>query len=179
MRVAVSPHYPLEMALEVCKATGVVEGQVYVLGRLGNHKEALKIMLEEMRDVKGAVEFVRTCRGSVELWLELLARVVQTPEMVESLLQYVSASPLGFGLDTVELVRQLPDSMGHGVGKLRHSLVGLLRQAANERELTNDAVAAGQADCMALLRERHRLLQLGLPQLRPQPEAERAHPLDK
>ena len=59
-----SPHYPLELALETCREHGLVAEQVYVLGRMGAHREALALMLAELEDIEGAVEFVRaSARG--------------------------------------------------------------------------------------------------------------------
>lgn len=65
------------MALDVCKSHGLVEGQVFVLGRMGAHSEALHLMLASlhgMRDaelanaVLGAIDFVRQRPQESELW---------------------------------------------------------------------------------------------------------------
>ena len=156
-----SPHFPLEMGLETCVAHGLVEGQVYVLGRMGAHRESLALMLESLGDVKGAVDFVRSS-ADAELWGALLEHAMQRPETARALLAYVSEEPLR-SFDTASLVRQLPD--GLEVADLPKRLGAVLAQAANELELTASAVAAAHADRGRLLKERHRLLQGGAPRV--------------
>jgi hypothetical protein len=64
-----SPHYPLEVALDVCRRHQLIEGQVFVLGRLGAHAEALRLMLESSQgDLRAALDFVRQRPQEVELW---------------------------------------------------------------------------------------------------------------
>jgi hypothetical protein len=64
-----SPHYPLEVALDVCRRHQLIEGQVFVLGRLGAHAEALRLMLESSQgDLRAAIDFVRQRPQEVELW---------------------------------------------------------------------------------------------------------------
>ena len=41
-----SPHYNLDAALEVCRRHRLVDGEVFVLARLGNHRDALALILE-------------------------------------------------------------------------------------------------------------------------------------
>ena len=50
-----SPHYPLDLALEVCRESSLVHEQVFVLGRMGAHREALKLMLHELEEVENGV----------------------------------------------------------------------------------------------------------------------------
>ena len=74
----------------------------------------------------------------------------------------MSAEPLRT-LDTVELVRQLPGELTVGSGKRSRRLAALLTQAASEFEMVDSAVSVSEADCLALLRKKHMLLQSGTP----------------
>lgn len=154
-----SPHYPLELALEVCREHGLVEEQVYVLGRMGAHREALALMLGSLQDIKGAVDFVRQSRDP-ELWQALLTHAMPSPPLLEALLRHVSEEPLRT-LDTLTLVQQLPQSTE--IRDLPQYLAALLAQANAKLELTRAALNVAHADHAALLRERHRLVQLGTP----------------
>jgi hypothetical protein len=138
---------------------------------MGAHKEALRLILEVLCDVKGAIDFVKaqgTVDGSPaaaeqapseELWHELLDRAMRQPAMVELVVSHVAAEPIR-SLDTVELVRRLPPDLPFGGASLHAgSATRLLEQAVSEVHITSAAVTVGEADCMRLLRERHELLQ--------------------
>ena len=153
-----SPHYPLELALETCREHGLVAEQVYVLGRMGAHREALALMLAELEDIEGAVEFVRASREG-ELWKTLLSHALSSPSLAAKLLEHVSKEPLRT-LDTLTLVRELPD--GIDTATLPRHLAGLIKQAGAQLELTRASLDVAHADRVALLRERHRLMQAPL-----------------
>lgn len=152
-----SPHYPLELALEVCREHELVQEQVYVLGRMGAHREALGLMLGSLKDIKGAIDFVRQSREP-ELWQALLTHAMASPSLVDALLLHVSEEPLRT-LDTLALVQQLPESTE--IPMLPQRLASLLAQAGAKVELLRSAVDVAHADHAALLRERHRLVQRG------------------
>ncbi|CAE7239366.1 Vps41, partial [Symbiodinium sp. KB8] len=52
-----SERYPLDQALEVCQRKGLRQEVAYLLGRAGRVADALRILLEEVGDVRQAVEF--------------------------------------------------------------------------------------------------------------------------
>lgn len=137
--------------------------QVYVLGRMGAHREALALMLTSLQDIKGAVEFVRTSREP-ELWQTLLSHAMASPPLVEDLLLHVSAEPLRT-LDTLALVQQLPEAPE--IPLLPQRLAAILSQAGAKLELTRAALDVAHADCGTLLRERHQLMQRGMTVLPP------------
>ena len=153
-----SPHYPLDLALEVCRKHSLVEEQVYVLSRMGAHREALKLMLDRKGDMRGALAFVHASREQPDLWQTLVAHAVASPQLTASLLEHVSAEPL-VTLDTLSLVQQLPD--GATIDELPQKLTALCEQGNSQLELTRAALAVAHADRAALLRERHRLAQQG------------------
>jgi len=155
-----SPHYPLDMALDVCKAHGLVQGQVFVLGRMGANSEALHLMLEALQDVKGAIDFVRQRPQETELWQALLGHAMQQEAMREALLEHVAAEPLGIGLDMQMLVRALPE--GVAVNALPQRLLSLVRQAIAQEQLLAGAVKAAEADAVTLMKNRHALRMRGI-----------------
>lgn len=46
-----SSFYPLEKAYETCKARGLTREVVFILGRMGNAREALGLIIEELHDM--------------------------------------------------------------------------------------------------------------------------------
>ena len=58
----------------MCEQRGLVRESVYVLGRMGSAEKALRLIVEGLRDVGQAVEFVQLQqRGDEELWGQLIA----------------------------------------------------------------------------------------------------------
>jgi hypothetical protein len=57
-----SSYYTLEEALKVCQERELVPEQVFVLGRMGNNKAALTLIIEKMDDVNR----VRTFLGRID-----------------------------------------------------------------------------------------------------------------
>lgn len=132
--------------------------QVYLLSRMGAQRDALLLVLNELRDIPAAVDFVRQSGGDAELWQALLTHAMASAPLAQSLLEHVAADPLRT-LDTLALVRQLPD--GVSFPGLPTQLTALLVQADAQFSLARSALGAAHADRASLLRERHRLVQRG------------------
>ena len=46
-----SQWYPLEAALQVCTARGLVREQVFILGRMGSADQALHLIIQRLADI--------------------------------------------------------------------------------------------------------------------------------
>ena len=46
----------------MCERQALSEARVFVLGRMGRNEDALALMLQQMRDLPGAIEFVQATR---------------------------------------------------------------------------------------------------------------------
>ena len=46
-----SQWYPLEAALQVCTAQGLVREQVFILGRMGSAQQALHLIIQRLADI--------------------------------------------------------------------------------------------------------------------------------
>ncbi|KAE8691820.1 Vacuolar protein sorting-associated protein 41-like protein [Hibiscus syriacus] len=66
-----SQHYTLEKAYEICARKDLLREQVFILGRMGNSKQALAVIINELGDIEEAVEFV-TMQHDDDLWEELI-----------------------------------------------------------------------------------------------------------
>ena len=100
-----SNHYQLEEALATCEHHGLVDEMVYILGRMGNNKRALRIIIERQGDTARAMEFVRRQRDH-ELWEELMSLGLESPDLMGTLLDHVG----GF-VDPRELLQRVPAGM--------------------------------------------------------------------
>ncbi|KAG6883937.1 hypothetical protein C0993_002682 [Termitomyces sp. T159_Od127] len=66
-----SNYYNLEMAYDVCHERDLVPEMVFLLGRMGNNKKALMLIIERLGDVQRAIEFAKE-QGDDDLWEDLL-----------------------------------------------------------------------------------------------------------
>ena len=100
-----SQHYTLEKAYEICTKKELLKEQVFILGRMGNSKQALAVIINKLGDIKEAVEFV-TMQNDDELWEELIKQCIDKPEMVGMLLEHTVGN-----LDPLYIVNKVPNGL--------------------------------------------------------------------
>ena len=66
-----SSSYDLELAYTICQERDLVPEMVFLLGRMGNNKKALTLIIERLGDVQRAIEFAKE-QGDDDLWEDLL-----------------------------------------------------------------------------------------------------------
>lgn len=76
------------------------------MGGQENIKEALTIIIEQLKDVKKAIEFVER-EGDEALWVDLIDACVQQPNLVRDLLEHAGKHTV----DTVQLIRKITPGM--------------------------------------------------------------------
>ncbi len=54
-----SEHYKMDKALDICKQRNLMKEVVFLLGRGGNRREALKVIIKEQKDIFQAIEFCK------------------------------------------------------------------------------------------------------------------------
>ncbi|XP_051220094.1 vacuolar protein sorting-associated protein 41 homolog isoform X1 [Lolium perenne] len=138
-----SQHYRLDKAYEIFSRRELVREQVFVLGRMGNAKEALSTIINKLEDIQEAVEFV-TEQHDDELWEELIKQCLQKPEMVGMLLEHTVGN-----LDPLYIVNLVPD--GLEIPKLRDRLVKIVTDYRTETSLRNGCNDILKTDCVNLL----------------------------
>ncbi len=85
-----STYYSLEKALIVCEKNGLVREQVYILGRMGDTKKALALIVDGLGDIDQAIEFVQSQRDD-DLWDEVINKSLKSPHLVGALLERIGA----------------------------------------------------------------------------------------
>jgi len=78
-----SHDYNLEAAHRLCRDRGLFAEVVFLTARMGNAKEALSLILTEMKDIEEAIRFVQSQKDE-ELWELLIAHSVSKKEHVVS-----------------------------------------------------------------------------------------------
>ncbi|KAG7303143.1 hypothetical protein JYU34_013175 [Plutella xylostella] len=113
-----SDNYPIQEALDVCQSNQLHPETVFLLGRIGNTREALSIIIEQLDDVAQAIDFCQQ-HDDRELWEQLILRAVRRPRHLALLLRRV-----GTHVDPRALLRHIP--RGAAVPDLKHALAQML-----------------------------------------------------
>ncbi|XP_050502655.1 vacuolar protein sorting-associated protein 41 homolog [Diabrotica virgifera virgifera] len=115
-----SDHYPIQEALDICQKEKYYPEMVYLLGRIGDTKEALALIVDELKDMQHAVAFCQEHDDS-DLWEDLIDRCVTEPEFVTFLLQSI-----GSYVDPTMLILKIKKDTQ--IPGLKNSLVKMLNQ---------------------------------------------------
>ncbi|XP_072932333.1 vacuolar protein sorting-associated protein 41 homolog [Epargyreus clarus] len=83
-----SDNYPIQEALDVCQSNEFYPEMVFLLGRIGNTREALQIIIEKLDDINQAINFCQE-HNDKELWTDLIKQTVDKPECVTLLLKRI------------------------------------------------------------------------------------------
>ncbi|KAL6575787.1 Vacuolar protein sorting-associated protein 41 [Orobanche hederae] len=100
-----SQHYTLGKAHEICVQRDLLREQVFILGRMGNSKQALAVIINKLGDIEEAIEFV-SMQHDDELWEELIKQCLNKPEMVGVLLEHTVGN-----LDPLYIVSMVPNGL--------------------------------------------------------------------
>ena len=84
-------NYNLEKAAQVCESLGYIPELVYILGKVGQNKRALKLVLEDLQDPDQAIEFAKQ-QNDQELWDDLLDYCLTRPLYLKTLLDKASGA---------------------------------------------------------------------------------------
>uniref|UniRef100_A0A7R9YQY0 Vps41 beta-propeller domain-containing protein n=1 Tax=Chlamydomonas euryale TaxID=1486919 RepID=A0A7R9YQY0_9CHLO len=143
--LAASQYYPLEGALTICQQRGLVAEQVYILGRMGNSRQALHIIIEKLGDVPQAIDFVRS-QCDEELWDYLITWALGSSETTGSLMDHAGGS-----INPLLLLRRLP--RGLEVPRLRDRIRTIIGDFRTQTSLHEGCNAILHSDCMHLMQK--------------------------
>ncbi|XP_010488571.1 PREDICTED: vacuolar protein sorting-associated protein 41 homolog [Camelina sativa] len=138
-----SQHYKLEKAYELCVKKDFLREQVFVLGRMGNAKQALAVIINKLGDIEEAVEFV-SLQHDDDLWEELIKQCLNKPEMVGLLLEHTVGN-----LDPLYIVNMVPN--GLEIPRLRDRLVKIVTDYRTETSLRHGCNDILKTDIVNLL----------------------------
>ncbi|GIL59328.1 hypothetical protein Vafri_14226 [Volvox africanus] len=138
-----SQYYSLEAALAICEARGLVSEQVFVLGRMGNADQALRLIIDRLGDIPRAIDFVVGQRDD-ELWGRLIDWALGSSETTGALLDCI-----GGYVDPLLLVRRIPRGMR--VERLRDRLRAIIADYRTQTSLREGCNAILRSDCRHLL----------------------------
>lgn len=138
-----SNYYPLQAALEVCQMHHLTPEMVFLLGRMGNTKQALQLITSVLQDIDRAIEFCKE-HDDKDLWEDLIVYSLKNPEFVNALLQNI-----GTHVDTIVIIKRIEKDMI--IPGLRDSLVKILQDHTLQVSLREDCKKILVSDCFNLL----------------------------
>ncbi|PPQ94822.1 hypothetical protein CVT25_007459 [Psilocybe cyanescens] len=114
-----SSSYNLEMAYKECQERDLVTEMVFLLGRMGNNKKALTLIIERLGDVHRAIDFAKE-QGDDDLWEDLLKYSETRPAFIRGLLENV-----GVEISPIRLIRRIKN--GLEIPGLKEALIKILQ----------------------------------------------------
>jgi len=110
--------YNLDRASQVCETKHYIPELVYLLGKTGQTKRALFLIIKELDDVSGAIAFTKE---NPDLWDDLLDYSMDKPPFIRALL-----SEVGTSIDPINLIRRIPD--GLEIDGLKDGISNMVRE---------------------------------------------------
>ncbi|EIW76424.1 vacuolar protein sorting-associated protein 41 [Coniophora puteana RWD-64-598 SS2] len=143
-----SNYYNLEAAYKACGERDLVPEMVFLLGRMGNNKQALTLIIERLGDVERAIEFAKE-QADDDLWEDLLKYSETRPAFIRGLLENV-----GVEIDPVRLVRRIKN--GLEIPGLKDALIKILHDFHLQISLLEGCQTILEGDGAYLTRVRQR-----------------------
>ena len=114
-----SNYYQLERALKACEERDYIDEMVFLLGRMGNNKKALSLIIDKMNDIKKAIDFAKD-ENDADLWQDLINLSLDKPAFIKELLFNI-----GTHVDPIDLIKRIQP--GLKIPGLRDALVKILQ----------------------------------------------------
>jgi len=150
-----SDHYPIQEALDTCQKRGYTPEMIFLLARMGNTCDALRLIMKQLNDIHQAIEFCKRY-DDPELWEQLIGYSVAQPEFINVLLRNI-----GTHVDPRLLIQKI--EYGTEVPGLRDSLVKILHDYNLQISLQEESQKILVSDCFSLHERLVRIHQRGIP----------------
>ncbi|KAK4049400.1 Vacuolar protein sorting-associated protein 41 [Microbotryomycetes sp. JL201] len=139
--------YSLEKAYEVCDKNDLVPEMVFLLGRMGDNRRALNLIIDRLGDVQRAVDFAKE-QNDAELWEDLLKYSETRPNFIRGLLDNV-----GPEIEPIKLIRRIQN--GLEIPGLKPALIKILQDFNLQVSLMEGCKNILYSDCRDLALRLH------------------------
>ncbi|KAJ7062940.1 vacuolar assembling protein VPS41 [Mycena amicta] len=143
-----SNDYNLEKAYKICEERNLVPELVFLLGRMGNNKQALTLIIERLGDVHRAIDFAKE-QNDDDLWEDLLRYSETRPTFIRGLLENV-----GPEISPIRLIRRIKN--GLEIPGLQEALVKILQDFHLQISLLEGCQAILNGDSSDFARKLHK-----------------------
>jgi len=137
-----STFYNLDKAYQICQDLNFVPEMVYLLGRMGNNRKALFLIIDRIGDVHRAIEFAKE-QNDDDLWEDLLRYSETRPAFIRGLLDNV-----GSEIDPIRLIRRIQN--GLEIPELKASIIKILHDFHLQISLIEGCRSIMFSDCRDL-----------------------------
>jgi len=138
---------PLETALAECerrRPQPLYDEMVYILGRMGDTRRALSLLLHHVHSVDRAIQFLES--HDKDLWYQLIDYSLQHEEFLTGLLEHAGR----YNVDLPGLVKKIPEGMK--VDGLRDKLVKIISDFHFQVSLHQGSTKILETDVLDLMR---------------------------
>jgi hypothetical protein len=143
-----SSYYSLEAAYRICTERDLVPVMVFLLGRMGDNKKALYLIIERLGDVNRAIDFAKD-QNDHDLWEDLLKYSETRPPFIRGLLENVGAE-----INPIRLIRRIKN--GLEIPGLKPALIKILQDFHLQISLLEGCQAILHGDRSDLAQRLHR-----------------------
>ncbi|KAI8921093.1 hypothetical protein DFJ77DRAFT_448518 [Powellomyces hirtus] len=150
----VSNSYSVQKAYEVCEMRDLVPEMVFLLGKMGDNRRALNLIIERLGDVKRAIEFAKE-QNDDELWEDLLKYSMDKPSFIVGMLEN-----LGAHINPVRVVERIPN--GLEIIGLKDALIKIMTDYGIQLSLREGCEKILVSDTVELLETLYRAQRRGL-----------------
>ncbi|CCJ29120.1 unnamed protein product [Pneumocystis jirovecii] len=137
--------YSLEKAYKVCELRDYIPEQVFILGRMGNNKKALILIIEKLNDVDQAIEFAKIQKDD-DLWEDLIIYSLNNPIFICRLLENA-----GSAIDPIKFIKRIPE--GLVIPCFKESLSKILKEYELQTTLVNSAYKINSMEVSSLYKD--------------------------
>ncbi|GAB6021658.1 Vacuolar protein sorting-associated protein 41 [Chamberlinius hualienensis] len=149
-----SNYYPLQEALDICQKFQMTQEMVFLLGRMGNTKQALRLIVEDLQDVDKAIEFCKE-HDDKDLWEDLINSSLDKPQFITTLLNNI-----GTYVDPIIIIQRI--TKGMEIPGLRDSLVKILQDYSLQISLREGCKKILVSDCFSLFEKSQKQRKRGI-----------------
>uniref|UniRef100_A0A0N5D511 RING-type domain-containing protein n=1 Tax=Thelazia callipaeda TaxID=103827 RepID=A0A0N5D511_THECL len=130
--------YDIAKALDICEKKQYVNEMVYLLGRSGNRKKALDLLVNKLNRIDCAIDFCRENDDS-DLWDKLIEAAMKRPDHISQLLNTV-----GHYVNPLTIIEKIPEEIN--IPGLRNSIVKILHDYELLVQMQYDCLQVLEAD---------------------------------
>ncbi|EKM55080.1 uncharacterized protein PHACADRAFT_142974 [Phanerochaete carnosa HHB-10118-sp] len=143
-----SNYYNFERAYKVCEERDLVTEMVFLLGRVGDNRRALNLIIERLGDVNRAIDFAKEQHDD-DLWEDLLRYSETRPAFIRGLLENVGAE-----INPIRIIRRIKNSLE--IPGLKGALIKILHDFNLQISLLEGCQDICNGDCADLAQRFHK-----------------------
>ncbi|KAI9206725.1 uncharacterized protein BJ171DRAFT_496668 [Polychytrium aggregatum] len=113
-----SHSYSMKQAYNSCEARGLIPEMIYLLGKMGDNRKALNLIIRELNDINRAIEFAKE-QNDQDLWEDLMKFCLNKPKFIVTLMENI-----GGYINPVRLIQKIPN--GLNIPNLKSALIRIM-----------------------------------------------------